>query len=165
MFFDAYPPSFYIAPNGDKILVTDWIRAIRIPPEILNDPNLYETYMCRDNETPEIISHKIYNTTSYHWVIMLTNQRFDVWNDFPKDDATIRKFCIEKYGSTDEVHHYVNAEGTIVDEYDDEKIPVTNIEFEFQRNEDKRFIKILKPIFLSEFVAVYRQLISDGEVT
>lgn len=161
MFFENFPLTFYQAPNGDNILVTDIVRAIKIPEAVLNDSNLYEYYSMKDNERPEIVSHKFYKSTQYHWVIMVLNQRYDMWNDFPVSDSVIRKKCIEKYGSIDTLHHYENDSGEWVDVFTTPRHPVTVYEYETQLNEEKRIIRVLKPAYLSEFVQTYMELIKN----
>lgn len=161
MFFENFPLSFYKSLDGDNILVTDIVRAIKIPESILNDSNLYDYYSMRDNETPEIVSHKFYKSTQYHWVLMVINQRYDVWNDYPVADSIIQKKCIEKYGTTDSIHHYVNAEGDWVDIFTTPRTPVTVYEHETKLNEEKRIIRVLKQEFLSEFVQTYTELIKN----
>lgn len=162
MYFDKFPPSFYTAPDGSRLLVTDWIRAVRIPNTILNEDAFYEYYLARDNDTPEIISHKMYKSASYHWLIMAINQRYDVWNDFPKDEATIRNSAERKYQNVNGTHHYEDSAGGVVDEFTIPNIPVTNLEYEIRENEAKRIVKVVKKIYLSDFVQTYTQLITEG---
>lgn len=161
MYFDKFPASFYTTPNGDRILVTDWIRAVKIPETILNEDGFYEYYMAKDNDTPEIISHKMYKTAAYHWLIMAINQRYDVWNDYPKDDATVRKNAEQKYSNIDGIHHYEDSDGSIVDEFTIPNTPVTNIEYEVKENDAKRLVKIVRREYLANFVQTYSQLITE----
>jgi hypothetical protein len=164
MFFDKFPPTLYRAPDGSDILVTDWIRAVRIPQSILDEDAFYEYYLLKDNETPEIVSHKLYKSAAYHWLVMAVNQKYDVWNDYPKDDSTIRKMAAEKYANIDGIHHYEDANGSIVDSFTIPNIPITNIEYEIQQNESKRIIKVVKFLYLSNFLNTYTQLISEDKV-
>jgi hypothetical protein len=91
---------------------------------------------------------------------MLLNEKFDPYNDFPKSDDVVRKSTINTFGSLEGVHHYVDSEGYIVDEFASGKIPVTNYEHMTQLNEAKRSLKILKKELLSEFVQNYAGLIN-----
>lgn len=162
MFFENFPVTFHKTINGEEILVSDIVRAINIPSDVLNDHNLYEYYLANDNETPEIISHKFYKSTAYHWVIMAINQRYDMWNDYPKDDNTIRTLCENKYNNgIDGIHHYEGPNGDVVDEFTVDKAPVSNYEYESEENEKKRMIKVLKSIYLSEFISLYTNLIKE----
>lgn len=160
MFFEKFPLMYFPQPDGSRILVTDFIRAIKIDPQIKLNELLYDIYIAKDGETPEIISHKKYKSTQYHWVIMLLNEKFDPWRDFPQTDANLIKMAKEKYVDINAIHHYEDGNGNWVDAFTSNKTPITNIEYERQLNEQKREVKILRPELLAEFVTQYRQLIS-----
>lgn len=159
MFFSKFPSTTFELDSKTKLLVTDIIRAIQIDPNLKHNDIYYYEYDAKDDETPEIISHKAYKSTLYHWVIMLINDKFDPWNDFPKNDLTLQKMTIDKYGSLNSVHHYEDSNGNIVDELSN-GIPITNIEYVRQQNELKRKVKILKREVLADFVSQYQTLIS-----
>lgn len=76
-------------------------------------------YIMLDGETPEIVSHKIYGTVDYHWIIMLINERYDYLNDFPIKDSLLLDLTKQKYGvdQVESIHHYEDDEGNEVDEY------------------------------------------------
>ena len=160
MYFDFFPKTRFKYTNDESFLVTDFLRAIRIDPKLKEDDLFYDLYNCRDNETPEIISHRVYSTTQYHWVIMLLNEKFDPHNDFPKDDLTLQKLTIEKYGSLYGIHHYINSDGNWVDIFSNDKTPITNLDHERNLNEEKRLVKILKKEVLSNFIQQYKNLIA-----
>ena len=111
MFFSYFPQSLFEVKNRENILVTDFLRAIKIDPALKDNPLFFQIYNAMDNETPEIISHKFYKTTAYHWVIMLLNEKFDFIEDFPKSDVVVRKKTLDKYGSLDGIHHYKDSAG------------------------------------------------------
>lgn len=159
MFFENFPIALFNITDSDKILIQDFIRAVKIDPNIKENELFFNIYEARDGETPEIISHKAYKSTQYHWVIMLLNEKFDPWRDFPQPDTVLIKMAKDKYADINGLHHYQDGEGNIVDELDVNKIPVTNIEYERAENEKKRYIKILKAEVLPEFVKQYEDLI------
>jgi hypothetical protein len=61
----------------------DITKNVRFLKDILDSITLYEEYSIEDGDTPEIIAHKIYGNVSLHWLIMLANLKFNLWNDFP----------------------------------------------------------------------------------
>jgi hypothetical protein len=75
-------------------------------------------YVILDGETPEIISHKFYNTMDYHWIIMLVNERFDYLSDFPLKDDLLLDLTKQKYGvdNADSIHHYEDDRGNVTDD-------------------------------------------------
>lgn len=115
MYFSNFPITTYQLSKNDRILVTDFIKAVTVDPLLKEDSIYSEVYTVADNETPEIISHKVYGTVAYHWVIMMINEAYDPFNDYPKSDDIIQKRTIDKFGSLEGIHHYEDSEGNIVD--------------------------------------------------
>lgn len=156
-FFSFFPYSIYNVSPTENILVTDIIRAAQLAKSFTLNPNIYlPIYDIADNETPEMISLRFYNTTQYHWIIMLLNEKYDIYNDYPKSDVIITAYATKKYKNINGVHHYVNLAGQIVDKFTPNKIPVTNLDYETAQNEEKRSCKILAPELISEFIADFQ---------
>lgn len=161
MLFQNFPITYFeVGPNKEQVIIQDFLRAVKIDPILKENDTLFTIYMANDGETPEIISHKSYKTTQYHWVIMLVNEKFDPWRDFPQRDSIVRQIAMETYDDINAVHHYVDENNNIVDELHDGKIPISNIEYEMRKNEDKRVIKIPRLDVVKQFVSQYNSLIS-----
>lgn len=163
MFFKPFPPIYYEIATNNQVIVTDFLRAIKLDPKLKENPIFFKMYEIQDGDTPEIISHKFYGSTMYHWVLMLLNEKFDPWRDFPQSDEVVRKFASEKYADLNDIHHYEDGNGNWISDsggLNEFEIPITNIEYELDLNERKRSIKILDKAILSTFVNEYTQLIS-----
>ena len=158
--FEVFPLTYFKIDNTTNVLVTDFIRAVKLDDSLKNNELFFNIYEVLDNETPEIISYKMYGSTQYHWVIMLLNEKFDAYNDFPKSDNIIYNYSLDKYIDINALHHYEDSNGNIVDQFYPLKTIISNIDYERQLNEEKRSIKILKKEILSEFVSNYKSLIS-----
>ena len=160
-YFDSFQNKIFVAPDGKAHLVKDIITAVKIPDYIMNNNDLFYNYRLEDGEMPEMVSHKIYGSTAYHWIVMIINDRLDVWDDFPKSDFSLRKSITDRGENPDDIHHYENTTGKWVDYTYPLALPVTNIEYAHQINEQKRYIKVLRPSYLSEFVDTYKKLIEE----
>ena len=161
MFFQKFQFTLFEISKNESSLVTDFIRAIKIDPKLKEDDVFYDFYEAADGETPEIISHKLYGSTQFHWIIMLINEKFDAWRDFPQPEYIVRKFATEKYSNIDAVHHREDGNGNWVDEFYPDPITISNMTYELQENEKKRTIKILKRSVLDAFVDEYENLIGQ----
>lgn len=117
MYFSNFPTTAYKISETEYTLATDFIKAIEIDPLLKSDSLFSDPYELKDNETPEIISHKFYGSVDYHWVIMLINEKFDPFNDFPKSDDIVQKDTIRKFGNLEGIHHYEDASGKIINIY------------------------------------------------
>ena len=160
MFFDNFPITYFQTDSTTQVVVTDFLKAVKLDPVLTSNSLYYNVYNAQDNDTAEIISHKFYKSTQYHWVIMLLNQKFDPDRDFPKDEDTLIAYANRYYTDIDAIHHYEDSNGNWVDNITTAGIPITNIEYVRELNEAKRPTKILNQELLSEFVQQYYSLIS-----
>lgn len=102
MYFKDFPEFLYDFKYGNTAdtkmsVVTDITRNIRFRKEVLENYSLYDEYDIKDGETPEIIAEKVYGNAQYHWIIMLTNQRYDYISDFPLDYTALMAETAAKY--------------------------------------------------------------------
>ena len=160
MLFQKFPVTLFDISKTESVAIQDFIRAVKVDPQIKENPLFFDYYEARDNEMPEVISHRFYKSTYYHWVIMLINEKFDPYNDFPKSDDILIKYAMDRFGSVDAIHHYEDTRGNIVDEFTLDKIAITNLTYLRQENEKKRTVKILKRNVLDAFVDEYQTLIA-----
>lgn len=160
MLFDNFPTTLFQLSPTNRIVVTDFIRVVKIDTSLKENDLAFIIYEAQNGETPEIISHKFYKSTEYHWVIMLLNEKFDPWRDFPQSDAIVIKNANEQYANVNDIHHYEDSNGNVVDSTYPLATPITNLEYERKMNEDKRTIKVLRPEILPEFINQYKKLVS-----
>lgn len=149
-----------------EYLISDIITNVRMKSQLFTNLTYYEEYDIRDGETPEIISEKFYGTPYYHWIIMLTNERYDYINDFPLSQKQLEEYIDQKYGATkNDIKHYVSSTGFVVmsDYVNDlgvaDALPITNFEYEVEQNELKRRIKIIPPDILGEVLRQFREIL------
>lgn len=164
-YFSHFPSILYpFKMNGKTHLVRvkDIALNVRVKKEIINNITVYDTYDIQDGDTPEILAEKIYGDAQLHWVIMLVNDRYDFYNDFPLSSDALASYVENKYGqgNENEQHlifgspHFEDINNNIVDGPATETITaVTNFDYEFKRNEAKRRIKILSPAVVANVVA------------
>lgn len=162
MYFQNFPTIYYeFEINGVKELrvVKDVTLNVRIRKAILENVTLYDEYDIQEGETPEIIAHKVYGSSLYHWVIMLCNQRFHYVDDFPMESRVLDEYIKDKYERPYDVHHYVNSKGFIVNQDVIGTRPVTNYDHEQAVNETKRRIKLINPTLLNQILRQFKELI------
>jgi len=161
MYFDNFPSFLYpfkINGKTEYKLVKDISQNVRIRKEILSSVTLYDEYDVRDGETPEHIAERIYGSPLYHWVVMLCNEKYNYIDDYPLTIPQLEKHIDTKYGTNKYgVHHYVNAEGYIVNST--QGTSVSNYDYEFALNETKRRIKLISPTLLNTIIKNFKDLI------
>ena len=135
--------------------------------QILNayksDENVYYEHSIIDGETPEVIADKFYDDVEMAWTILLFNDIYNVYTQWPVDSETLNQYIDDTYEVPYGVHHYVSAAtGNIVSEshaaYD--RVPVTNTEYEYEENDAKRKIKLILPELIGQVVSQHKALMS-----
>ena len=149
MYFKDFPKYLYdfnYGTTSKTSVVTDITRNVRFRKELLSSITYYDEYDIVDGETPEIIAEMIYGNAEYHWIIMLANDRYDYLTDFPLPEQQLTRHIEQLYGATaNDVKHYVNADGFIVNSDSPGAVSVSFAEYERNLNESKRRIKIIAP--------------------
>lgn len=168
MYFKSIKNIYY--PIGGKIVnVKDiFVRVTNKSPKV-NKVTL-TSYRIADGETPEIVAHKFYGNTRHHWIILLVNTIVDVYDEWPIPDRELKTLCEDKYGENGSglINHYRQSTGNrfIVD-YDAAGLAngsieeVTNYTYEYEINEKKRNIMLLRPEYVKDFVKTYKKLVSS----
>ncbi len=174
MYFSEFPDTLYlVTPPGlqtpaEYVLLKDITKNVRFKREILNSVVLYDWYVIKENETPEIIAENLYGSPYYHWVIMLLNDMYDWRKDFPKNGASFDAYIVKVYGSLETakstVAYYVNQNGLVVDadyldyEGNNSVTAVSVYDSELAANDAKRRIKIISPQLLTTVLNNFREL-------
>lgn len=166
--FEFYPRIEY---SGEK-LVNMLVRG-KIRDHILKQNVLYYEYTVQDGQRPDIIATKYYGNPNFTWAIFYANNIFDPLHEWPLNSEDFDKHVKKKYGSLESakttVHHYLLDDKFIIDKftYDDPSIEfsrkkiITNYDYEFQVNEDKRNIKVIDVIHLRQIVNELRNLFNE----
>jgi hypothetical protein len=164
MYFEKFPQFVYdfdIAGKRKAIILTDITRNVRFRKEIFGNIELFDEYDIQDGDTPEIIADKVYGNSEYHWIIMLVNERYDYVADFPLSYAALLKYVEDKYGvgNENDIHHYENEKGYVVNSDVQGAGAVTNLQYEEIINEGKRRIKLVSPNLIARVLKQFNDLI------
>lgn len=229
-FFEYFNKTEYQVNEEYRKNVTNIFNSILVQYQPANNTTRYYYYTVQDNETPEILSHKFYNDSQYHWIFLVMNNIVHPFYDWPMSPQVLDAYVSDKYDDPNEIHHYLNittdkfvgdydkikydieragdfknakawgpnetytrndivkkngiyyvfnlyltSDGTTTDPAIDDVnwtqvsnglplhiSPITNIGYERSLNEEKREIKVLNKLFLSEFVYQYEKLMKSN---
>lgn len=127
--------------------------------------DMTQRYTIASGEMPEHVSFGFYGTPDLAWTILYINGIGNINAEWPLSDIDLNEFIATKYGvqNVNNIHHYEKLpEGVvmdrqfIIDNYGQNSLlPVTNTDYEIEKNEQKRYIYIIKPSFISVFVKNY----------
>ena len=184
-YFDRFPSMLYdISKPGvtePKIVVTkDIIRRVKLRSNIADNIFSYDPYDIKDGERPDILAHQFYGTSKLAWVILITNEIHDLYEDWPRTERELTKMITKKYTNPDAEHHKERPQAsgdttvmvkTTANFYDlvtdvgvtqnFPSVSVSNREYEERENEKKRTIKILRPALVQDFIKEFDNIIGD----
>lgn len=118
--FSYYPKVNYAINSFDKVRAIDINSSLKIKNFIKNYRGIsYFPYVIQDGERPDNVSNKIYGNPYYDWLILLVNDMYSIYDDWPKNSAEFERYIIEKYGSisaaSSAIKYYYDASKNIVD--------------------------------------------------
>lgn len=164
MYFNKLPVIYYnfpVAGEDRMFVIKDVSINVRFIKETLENITIYDEYDIIDGDTPEIIAHRIYGSTQYHWALMLANLRFDYVNDWPMSYDRLEEYVRSKYG-TDQMYvtrHYEDANGFVVNSDAPTAVPVSNMLYEERINESKRRIKLVSKVMIDQINTEFGKLL------
>jgi hypothetical protein len=122
-------------------------------------------YEIKEGETPEMISHRMYNDTNLACFILLLNNIIDVYREWPLDNEQLLSLVKKLYGANAVygIHHYENSVGQVVpDNYPEyDRFPITNISYETSLNDKKRKIRLPLPEVMVDFEREFKKLLKS----
>lgn len=172
MYFEKFPRIQYTnTANGNPVTVTNILKRIGARQALKENSTILEKYLIRGSETPESLAFDLYGDAELHWVILLVNDIYDRYHQWPMNVNQFQAYLASKYDNPDGVHHYEIAQSsgdtnvTINIGSDNSDYPsatlVTNFEFEEKLQDERRAISILAGNFISQFVKEYESLQSN----
>ena len=168
MYFDSLPKIAYPYDKQKKQTILPDIFRRAILDKFFKNRAILERYYVKDFETPEILAHKLYGRSEYHWIILLANDIIDVQREWPISQEELVTYVNDKYGANNSssIHHWVLKEdkSIIVDwdaqqELDNKIESVTNLDYETDLNEQKRQIIIPPAEQIEQIVETYKRLV------
>ena len=181
-FFQHYPQINYditgIKPTKTKIAINIMVKA-KIKSILKNDIINYFPYSIPESERPDITAFKVYGDVKYTWLIFLINDIQDPIFDWPLNTREFGNYIKNKYGTLasakSTIHHYEETVRERVEATNtSDPISKATIEvdlttyntlavgsrkivyyydWEVERNEDKRNIKLIDSRYAAGILA------------
>ncbi len=148
-----YFRNFPYVSYGDNIRIKNFLRRFDFRQRVKKLGSIYIRWLVRDEDTPQVIAHKLYNSTHYYWIVLMINSMHDPVFSFPMAERELSAYVDKKYGEEGkyDTHHYENEKGIIVDKnYGGKTKEINNLEYELRENDRRRKILLLKPEYLEQ---------------
>jgi hypothetical protein len=145
----------------------------------------FTQYTVKNNDRPDQVALEYYESMQYDWVVLLCNNIINIYDEWPMNEHELQNYIYRKYnGDPSGVHHWVTQEvkdtkGRVVlkgdiqvpedftyMKYDGTMVPkeslirpISNYDHEYQNNEFKRNIYLLRKDYLGQFVEEFGSLV------
>ena len=160
--------------TGDFRLTPNILKRIAVRANIKTTTSLFDTYDVKEGETPEMIADKLYGNPEFHWVVLMMNDVVDRYHQWPMSRRQFLAHLNDKYTNVDGVHHYeisqssgdTNIKINIGTSNTDHPTAtaITNREYEQERQDSLRKIRLLDPDFIDDFVTEFETLLEGSAV-
>ena len=174
-FFKRFNRVLYDAnEDGIRREAVNILNSIIVKFRQVENVTLYFYHMIEDGEKPEDVADRYYNDSELNWVVLLVNSVVNPFYDWPLTQQELSALAADRYDNPNGIHHFIDLDtGKREDEVahsiyqglldNDEAIPaniglITNLEYEFERNNERREIKILNRIHLNDFILQFERL-------
>ena len=97
--YDVKPQSFPFS-SSDFIEVNNFFRRFFINEDVFDYTVFLNKYAVNQGVRIEFIADTIYGRPDLDWVIALTNNITNIYEDWPMDNNVLQEWAEEKYGST-----------------------------------------------------------------
>jgi hypothetical protein len=173
MYFAQFPLNIYDSVGDENYkLVTNLLKRVTIRAKVKANTLFFDTYDVREGETPEMIADKLYNDSELHWIVLMVNDITDRYHQWPKNQNQFLTYINDKYTNISGTHHYeinqtsgdttikINI-GTDNTDYPTATL-ITNYEYEEERQDALRKIRLLSPEYVTDFVSEFKLIMKDN---
>jgi hypothetical protein len=173
MYFSKFPLIVYDAKGDANFkIATHMLVRVALRTKVRTNTLLYDTYDVKEGETPESLAFKLYGDSEYHWIVLFANNITDRYHDWPMSTPQFLEFINEKYADPNALHHYeipqTSGDTTIKIDIgtDNTDYPsaseVTNFEFEQDRQDTIRQIRLLDPSYVEQLVKEFEGMMKES---
>ena len=175
MYFANFPLIVYDSVgNGNFKIVTNLMKRVAMRTKVRTNTLFFDTYDVKEGETPEILADKLYGDSTLHWIILYVNNITDRYHQWPMSSGQFNDFIDDKYSNINAVHHYEISQtsgdtsvkidiGTDTTGYSEADLTtITNREFEEERQDTIRQIRLLDPTYVPQFIEEFETLIGSS---
>lgn len=126
-YFSNIPYIAYVARDIEQNSISDYtvtknlFKRAKIREDIFQSLSYFTKYSIRGEERPDQVADEIYDDPSLDWVVLLSNNIQNVYEEWPKTQTAFDSYLLQKYGSYENiysgVHHYETVDTYTTDGY------------------------------------------------
>jgi len=93
--------------------VKNFFKKGKLREDIFQDLTVFQKYNVKGDDRPDNVANEVYGSADLDWVVMMSNNMINVYNEWPMTQASLDIFLMDKYGDVEtlnETHHYESNE-------------------------------------------------------
>ena len=93
--------------------VKNFFKKGKIREDLFQDLTVFEKYSILGDDRPDNVANEIYGDPTLDWVVLLSNNIVNIYNEWPLSQQAFESYVLDKYktlAKLDEVHHYESNE-------------------------------------------------------
>ena len=93
--------------------VKNFFKKGKLREDIFQDLTTFQKYDIKGNDRPDNVANEIYGSAELDWVVLLSNNIVNVYDEWPLSQANLDAYVMDKYGTIEklnETHHYESNE-------------------------------------------------------
>ena len=129
-YFSQLPDFEYVNRTEDGKRISDYTKVKnlfkrgKLREDIFQDTTVFEQYQIQGDDRPDNVAQKVYGDSSLDWVVLLSNNIINIYEEWPLPQASFDEYIIEKYSMNyntlyNGIHHYesnevTNSQGVVI---------------------------------------------------
>ena len=93
--------------------VKNFFKKGKLREDLFQDLTIFEKYSIKGDDRPDNVAYEIYGDSTLDWVVLLSNNIINIYNEWPLTQQGFENYVLDKYGTAaklDEIHHYESNE-------------------------------------------------------
>ena len=111
----------YVNRTDDGKLISDYttvknlFKRGKLREDIFQETTFFEKYSIQGDDRPDNVAKKVYGDSSYDWVVLLSNNIINIYEEWPLPQEGWDAYLLEKYDNNYDtlyngIHHYESNE-------------------------------------------------------
>jgi len=129
-YFSQLPDFEYVNRTEDGKRISDYTKVKnlfkrgKLREDIFQETTFFEQYQIQGDDRPDNVAQKVYGDSSLDWVVLLSNNIINIYEEWPLPQASFDEYIIEKYSMNyntlyNGIHHYesnevTNSQGVVI---------------------------------------------------
>ena len=129
-YFSQLPDFEYVNRTEDGKRISDYTQVKnlfkrgKLREDIFQETTFFEQYQIQGDDRPDNVAEKVYGDAALDWVVLLSNNIINLYEEWPLPQASFDAYLLEKYNNDYDklyngIHHYesnevTNSQGVVI---------------------------------------------------